>query len=67
MIISYRLIKGGVMVRAIPVSAPVILTVDEFLDACSKKPGLVGDTRPALFPLVSSLGVQAEWKWAGVA
>lgn len=55
------------MVRVIPVSASVIAAVDEFLDACSKKPGLVGDTRPALFPLVSSLGVQAEWELGGVA
>lgn len=50
-----------------PVSASVIATVGEFLEACSKEPGLVGDTRPALFPLVSSPGVQAEWEVDDVA
>ena len=45
-----------------PVPASVIATVDKFLEVCSQNPGILGQSRPSLFPQVMEPGNQTEWE-----
>lgn len=45
-----------------PVPDSVIATVDEFLETCSDHPGMFGQSRPGIYPLVMEPGIQAEWE-----